>query len=248
MSIIITGSDGFIGSHLTKHFEAKDIEVIPWDIKNGGTQDIHNLFIPPDVTFVIHLAAIADVRRSIREPDIYWEQNVLGTKHVQEKCAQKDIPLLYASSSCVHAWGKSPYGMSKKVNELTAQPEQIGMRFTTVYGDGARDSMFIGKLQRGEIEYVTTHIRDFIHVSDVIQAIELLMDNYATLEDYSYNIGTGVGNEVRKLGELNNFYGPVKSGHECEALDNTADNSAIRKLGWKQTVFVDEYINKGFTL
>lgn len=246
MSIIVTGSEGFIGSHLKKHLESKGEEVIPWDIKLG--HDAKNLFLPPDVTFVIHLAGIANVRRSIREPDNYWENNVLVTKHVQEVCAKGEIPLLYASSSCVHSWSKSPYGMSKKVNELTAQEGQIAMRFTTVYGKGARESMFISKLERRELPYVTNHVRDFIHVSDVIDAVELLMQKYHNLEDKVYDIGTGIGSRVDRLTDLVGIYPQESFGYECEALDNTADNAPLRKLGWKQNVFVDEYINNGFTL
>ena len=93
-------------------------------------------------------------------------------------CKAINIPLFYASSSCIHNWWLSPYGTSKKVNEETAQEGQVGLRFTTVYGEGARESMLIGKLIRGEVKYLTTHIRDFIHVMDLaeghIKALEYL--------------------------------------------------------------------------
>ena len=77
---------------------------------------------------------------------------------------------MYASSSCIHNWWLSPYGTSKKVNEETAFDKQVGLRFTTVYGDGARESMLIGKLLDGSIGYLTRHVRDFIHVDDVVEA------------------------------------------------------------------------------
>ena len=48
--------------------------------------------------------------------------------------------------------------------------------------------MFIQKLLDGKLEYVTTHYRDFIHVEDVCDAIELLIDSrYLGTVD----IGTG---------------------------------------------------------
>ena len=247
MAVIVTGSEGFIGSHLKEKLKERGEEIIPWDLKLGT--DIKHLFIPVDVTFVIHLAAIADVRRSIREPDLYWEENVLGTKHVQDTCAEKDIPLLYASSSCVHAWSKSPYGTSKKVNEITAHKGQVGMRFTTVYGDGARDTMFMGKLQRDELKYVTEHVRDFIHVSDIVNGIMALMDNYKHLNHPAYNMGTGHGNVVKDLAELNRYGREVKEGDACEALDNTADiTNMLEDTDWKPTIDVKNYIKNGFTL
>lgn len=258
MAIIITGSEGFIGFHLKEKLKERGEEIIPWDIKLGT--DIAHLFVPPDVTFVVHLAAIADVRRSIREPDPYWENNVLGTKHVQDTCAKAKIgnagadetvgvPLLYASSSCVHAWGKSPYGMSKKVNELTAHEGQVAMRFTTVYGDGARDTMFMGKLQYGELEYVTEHVRDFIHVNDIVNGIISLMDNFKHLNHPAYNMGTSHGNVVKDLAKLGGFEGEVREGDACEALDNTADiTNMLEDTDWKPTINVQQYIKNGFTL
>lgn len=258
MAIIVTGSEGFIGSHLKIKLKERGEEIIPWDLKLGT--DINHLFVPPDTTFVVHLAAIADVRRSIREPDPYWENNVLGTKYVQDWCAkakvglsgpgqQVGVPLLYASSSCVHAWGKSPYGMSKKVNELTAREGQVGMRFTTVYGDGARDSMFMGKLQRGELKYATNHTRDFIHVNDIVEGILSLMDNFSHLNHPVYNMGTGHGNVVKDLAELAGFDGEIREGDACEALDNTADITHILEdTDWKPKIRVQDYINNGFTL
>lgn len=247
MNIVITGDEGFIGSHLRKKLESEGHKVTGWDIKYG--KDINDFYLAENTEFVIHLAAVADVRRSIREPDLYWEENVLKTRKVQDWCAFMDVPLLYASSSCVHAWGKSPYGMSKKVNELTARKGQVGMRFTTVYGEGARDTMFMGKLQRGELEYATEHLRDFIHVSDVVNAICDLMENYHFLSYPAYNIGTGTGNFVCDLARLAGYKVEIREGNACEALDNTADVSRLYEdTDWEHLVDVQDYVRNGFTL
>mgnify|MGYP003118862281 FL=1 len=152
MNIAITGSSGFIGHHLKHYLELDGHHVIPWD-RNIG-KDIKDFELTGEECFVIHLAADADVRKSIEEPQAYWDNNVTPTTEIQKQCAFADVPLLYASSSCIHQWHKSPYGISKKVNEETAFSDhhiQVGLRFTTVYGDGARDAMFIGKLFRNTI-------------------------------------------------------------------------------------------------
>ena len=114
---------------------------------------------------------------------------------------------MYASSSCIHNWWLSPYGTSKKVNEETAFEYQVGLRFTTVYGKGARESMLIGKLIDGSIGYLTRHVRDFIHVDDVLEAIVLLMNKDIRLLKPAYDIGTGVGNVVEELGKLAGWEG-----------------------------------------
>lgn len=245
MKIAITGSRGFIGSHLKTKLE-QEHEIIEWDKEIG--KDIKD-FTVGEAEFVIHLAAIADVRKSIEQPQEYWENNVVPTTEIQRQCHFVNVPLLYASSSCVHNWWLSPYGTSKKVNEETAFHDQVAMRFTTVYGDGARESMLIGKMVNNDLKYLTYHIRDFIYVEDVVSAIVTLIDKSENAHHYpqapllsAYDIGTGTGVRVDKLGELFDFNVPVLTGDDCEAPDNTANNKDIRALGWEPKMKVEDYI------
>jgi len=245
MKISVTGSTGFIGSHLKERLEEEGHEVVGWDRKDG--RDIRDWELE-GCDFVVHLAADADVRRSILEPDLYWDNNVEPTKRIQEICRVNRIPLVYASSSCVHAWHKSPYGISKRVNEITAYTtpfginNQVGLRFTTVYGDGARDTMFMGKLMRGEIKYATNHVRDFIHVKDVVNAIMIFINTGTKGKLPAYNVGTGEGHIVSKLAQLKYPAIEIREGDDCEAQDNTADNSDLRALGWEPTINARGYV------
>ena len=244
MKVALTGSRGFIGSHLKTRLEEDGHTIEEWDLRQDPPKCIKD-FDTFETDYVIHLAAYADVRQSLKEPDKYWKNNVENTAKIQKICHHNNIPLLYASSSCIHNWWLSPYGTSKKVNEATAFPRQVGLRFTTVYGDGARESMLIGKLVSGTIKYLTRHVRDFVHVSDVVDAITLLMSKDVRLLKPAYDIGTGVGNVVEALGDLAGWQGiEVTDGDECEAQDNTADISAMKELGWEPKVKVDEYIIK----
>jgi len=242
MKVAITGSRGFIGSHLKTRLENDGHEVVEWDLRQEPPQCIKD-FDPQDCNYVVHLAAYADVRKSLEEPDLYWKNNVQNTTRIQKICTYNNIPLLYASSSCIHNWWLSPYGTSKKVNEETAYHNQVGLRFTTVYGDGARDSMLIGKLIDGTIGYLTRHVRDFVHVSDVVDAIVLLMSKDIGTLKPAYDIGTGVGNVVMDLGILAGWEGiEIRDGDPCEAQDNTADITEMKALGWKPKIKVDEYL------
>ena len=244
MKVAITGSRGFIGSHLKTRLEKDGHEVIEWDLRQEPPQCIKD-FDPQDCNYVVHLAAYADVRKSLQEPDLYWKNNVENTTRIQKICHYNNIPLLYASSSCIHNWWLSPYGTSKKVNEETAFDKQVGLRFTTVYGDGARDTMLIGKLIDGSIGYLTRHVRDFVHVSDVVDAIVLLMSKDIGMLKPAYDIGTGVGNVVMDLGILAGWEGiEIRDGDPCEAQNNTADITEMKALGWQPKVKVDEYLIK----
>ena len=242
MRIAITGSRGFIGGHLKTRLEKDGHEVIEWDLRQDPPQCIKD-FDPKDCNYVIHLAAYANVRQSIKDPEKYWKNNVENTTRIQKICHYNNIPLMYASSSCIHNWWLSPYGTSKKVNEETAFEHQVALRFTTVYGDGARENMFIPKLLNNKVDYVTKHTRDFIHVDDVVEAIILLMNKNIRSLTPAYDIGTGVGNVVEELGKLAGWEGiEVTDGDSCEAQDNTADISELKALGWRPKIKVNEYI------
>ena len=239
MKVAITGSSGFIGSHLKERLIKDENEVIEWDLRIN--KPIQN-FDLEGIDYVIHLAAYADVRASIDDPNRYWENNVINTTRIQRMCFDAGVPLLYASSSCIHNWWLSPYGVSKKVNEETAFEGQVGLRFTTVYGKGARDTMLIGRLVNGTAKYLTNHVRDFIHVDDVVEAICVLMSKDIYTLKEAYDIGTGHGVIVSDLGKIADLDVPVKVGDACEALDNTADIEDLKALGWKPTRDVKLYV------
>lgn len=247
MKVYITGSRGLIGSHLKYALMEAGHEIIEWDLEiKKDIKDFEIDFVDhAGKDFCIHLAAHANVRQSFKDPEKYWQNNIENTKLVQGVCAMHNIPMFYASSSCVHNWWKSPYGVTKRVNEVTAWQDQIGLRFTTVYGPGARDTMFISKLVDGTCEYVTEHIRDFVHVDDVVDAIMLLMKQDITKLDRTYEIGTGKGKMVRYVAYAGGYSGlPIKPGEECEAQDNTADNSQLIKLGWTPQHNIIDYVKK----
>ena len=193
MKILVTGSSGFIGSHLCKKLRDDGHEVLEWDsvidkkVEDLTFDELVNYEMDKefrvtitDVDAIIHLAARADVRASFKDPQAYWKNNVEPTTKLQQLCSDIGIPLIYASSSCAKKWWMSPYGTTKKVNEETAHEGQVGLRFTTVYGDqlvpGARETMLIERLKSGNIKYVTRHIRDFVFVKDVVDVIIGIME------------------------------------------------------------------------
>ena len=165
--ILVTGHKGFIGNYVFNHLRHDagygylvDGMDFPDDI--GDFKSEISMFDKP-YDYIIHLAAFAAIRESVDNPDKFWENNVEKSKPIFDYCKRYNTRLLYASSAQVEEWWQNPYGITKKVNELQAPPNSVGMRFQTVYGEDSRPDMLFRMLQDNTVKYITNHKRDWIH-------------------------------------------------------------------------------------
>ena len=170
MKILVTGHKGFIGSHVYEHLTDIGFDVdgydAPYDIGDFRTNKKYDV--------VIHLAANAAIREALENPDAFWENNVEKSKPIFDYCRENDIRCLYASSASAYEWWMNPYAISKKVNEIQAPPNSVGMRFFNVYAEKvSRPDMLYRMLEDKTATYLTRHKRDWIHVDDVVFAIAL---------------------------------------------------------------------------
>ena len=238
MNILLTGSAGFIGQHLNKFLKDRHHSVICLDKETGN--DLLSCDLKYSVDLVIHLAGLSGVRDSLERPTDYWEQNVIAGKRLFDYF--KDTRIIYASSSTAHEPWKNPYAMSKYSLEQIAPENSIGCRFTTVYGPNARDTMLIPRILRNDVPYINTnHSRDFIHVDDIVRAIDSLINsNLKGIPD----IGSG---HTNNLVELIDYFGidcERVVGAQTERLDNLADNTLLNNIGWQPRINLYEYIKE----
>jgi nucleoside-diphosphate-sugar epimerase len=238
MKILITGHKGFIGSYLWKMIEESGVDVeldgidFPDDIGDFNTGKIYDV--------VIHLAAFAALRESFEDPDRFWENNVEKSKPIFDYCGENDIRLLYASSAGAHGWSQNPYAITKKVNELQAPPNSVGMRFFNVWAEeGSRPDMLYRMLQENTAKYITRHYRDYIHVRDVATAICLLMDsNFRGHLDVGYGEAIPVMDIAKAMGrDL-----PIKEDTPGEPDSLCADTRELRQLGWYPTINIMDHL------
>lgn len=239
MRISVTGSRGFIGSRLVELLQELGHEVVEWDKVISEERDIEN-WRPENCDVLVHLAGLANVRKSLEEPEPYWYTNVELSKGIFYLALTSNMRIIYASSSCAKRWWLSPYGTSKKAMEAIAPPRSLGMRFTTVYGSKSRDDMLLGRIRDKTLEYVTDHIRDFIHVDDVCSAIIKNLNN--SMLSGTVDVGTGVGTSVQELSQLAGFDVPLRKGEPCEASENVANTRPLLSTGWKPKYNVKEYV------
>lgn len=227
MRVLITGHEGFIGRNAMRVL-SNNHTVIPFegDIRAWKVTETYG---DPDI--VLHLAALAGVRKSWNDPDGYWETNVTASKRIFEWADSRRLKVIYASSSSVYEWWKNPYATSKKAMEEIAPPGSTGMRFHTVYGPDSRPDMFYDMMLNNKIEYKTNHLRDWTHVEDVCSAIEILLTN----QNYSGIVDIGSNDPVSVSAVLEAFeYRDVPFKEVVGEREVTHANiDEMRQLGWQ---------------
>jgi UDP-glucuronate 4-epimerase len=144
--ILITGSAGFIGFHLSKQLLSSEYEIIGIDNLNNyydinlkqarlnilkkannfkfyqldlaHKKDLENLFKEHNFEVVINLAAQAGVRYSLTNPSAYVDSNLVGFVNLLESCRHSQIKhLIFASSSSVYgANTKIPFSTQDNVD------------------------------------------------------------------------------------------------------------------------------------
>ena len=231
MNVLVTGHLGFIGSHVYEYLTELGFDVdgydIPYDIGDFKTNKKYDV--------VIHLAANAAIREALKDPDAFWENNVVKSKPIFDYCRENDVRCLYASSASVYEWWMNPYAISKKVNEIQAPPNSVGMRFFNVWAEeGSRDDMLYEMLKQGTARYLTRHKRDWIHVLDVVRAIHYLITSTYT---GPIDIGTGEATSVLDLAEsMGMSHLPIQEWTPNEPDELCADVRPMMELGWFPTV------------
>ena len=243
MKILVTGHKGFIGSHVYEHLTKIGYEVDGLD-KPDDVRDIIRFIACNGVKYnvIIHLAAYAALRDSIQDPDKFWDNNVIKAKRLFDYCGRNNIRLLYASSAGAHGWWQNPYAITKKVNELMAPDNSVGMRFFNVWAEkGSRDDMLYEMLKQGTAQYITRHRRDWIHVHDVARAIcYLIPDKFRGVLD----IGTGKNYSVLELAmRMGKSDLPILDHTPNEPDSLCADITQLTKLGWFPTIDIMELLH-----
>ncbi len=222
--ILITGCAGFIGFHLCNLFLNRKYKVVGIDnftssypkfhkknrmniLKKHPNFKFYNMSVSyiknitqKDFNLIIHLAAEAGVRASLKNPIKFVNQNISNTIRIFEFAKDNNISkVFYASSSSIYGENNiypskekdgfnkplSIYGLTKSTNELTAyyyktvfNISSIGFRFFTVYGPFGRPDMsiniFFNSLVKNnfiKLSHFGNIRRDYTYIDDITNYI-----------------------------------------------------------------------------
>lgn len=244
--VFITGVAGFIGSHLGQRLLKNDWLVTGLDDLNDYYSPIlkrFNLsflenkrfqFIKGDITdqklvfdlikvenpdFLVHCAARAGVRASVKDPFLYTKVNVMGTVNLLEglRIYSPETRTILVSSSSVYGIQdktpflenmtpspKSPYGASKYAMEIVARQyfdfyglPIVVVRPFSIYGPRGRVDMapflMIKAAEQGKafIKFGSSedNKRDWTYIDDFIDGLIKVLENYQFKEFEIFNFG-----------------------------------------------------------
>jgi UDP-glucuronate 4-epimerase len=228
MRVLVTGGAGFIGSHLSDRLLEEGASVTVLDDFNdfydparkrknvephvsnpsyrlveGDIRDrrlVFDLFRSGGFDIVVHLAARAGVRPSLKDPVLYEEVNCVATIHMLEAAVKFGKPkFIFASSSSVYGINSklpfseedpitspvSPYATTKRSGELLAFNyhhlhglDVACLRFFTVYGPRQRPEMAIAKftaaIEKGDDVSLYgdgSSRRDYTYIDDILDGV-----------------------------------------------------------------------------
>jgi UDP-glucuronate 4-epimerase len=254
--ILVTGGAGFIGSHLVDrlmsegdchltivddfnnfydpsikraniagHVTKPNFKLIEADIR-----DRYALAAAFDATrfdCIVHLAARAGVRPSLKEPQLYIETNINGTVNLLELAREHGVKqFVFGSSSSVYGTNTkvpfaeddpifhpiSPYAATKAAGDLLCHTYShlyglriICLRFFTVYGARQRPDLAIHKFAKlirdGKPIPVFgdgTTRRDYTYIDDIIAGVRAAID-YEQTNYEIINLGESRTVELREL-------------------------------------------------
>jgi len=224
-SVLVTGGAGFIGSNIATALLAsgRRVEVLdnlsvgnPARVPAGARfhlgdvrseSDLRRVFGRNQFDAVVHCAAQTSVERSMKEPRLDREINILGTKRLASAAEASGVRQIVFASSGGAIYGESTaaateetppaprsfYGRHKHEAErllLSGGIPCAVLRLSNVYGPGQRSdaeggvvAIFRERLAAGaplDVHGGGSQVRDFVHVADVVKAAILALEHGLT--------------------------------------------------------------------
>ena len=276
---VITGGAGFIGSNLTDHLVKAGHKVVILDnfvsgkrsnLSHHKNQNVKIIKIDiskdnnleryfKNIDYVFHLAGLAEIIPSIKNPKKYFVNNVLGTLNVIEAAKKTKIKkLIYAASSSCYGTPKSfptsekskidlkhPYAVTKYMGEELVlkyasifNMPNISFRFFNVYGPrlnlSVQYSAVMGNfLSQKKNNKPLTIVGDGKQTRDFIHVDDLAKAFLKTIKSKSvnkiYNLGSGKKTSINTIAKI--FGGKKKfiEKRPGEPKNSLADISKIKK-------------------
>jgi nucleoside-diphosphate-sugar epimerase len=225
-SILVTGASGFVGRSLVRALKEMSHDVHEYSIEQGDVA--HGRLPEVRTDQVFHLAARSFVPDSWKEPQAFYDVNVLGTVNVLEYCRKHEASLTLISS---YVYGRpdslpisedhplraqNPYGQTKvlaeelcRFYELSFQVPVTIIRPFNLYGPGQPRHFLIPTLVAQALSPESAEIvvndesprRDYIFITDLVELLTRVAEDP---KPGAYNAGSGRSYSVAEIVEMIN--------------------------------------------
>ena len=276
--VLVTGGVGFVGTNLIKRLLSEGHEVVSIDNYSTGKKeneqegctyydvDINDInkksTIFENIDVIFHIAALARIQPSLKNPQETIYANVNGTLNILELARKNNIPVIYAgSSSFHHGLYASAYAWSKHAGEQLCKlySEVYGLstaicRFYNVYGpyqleDGEYCTVlgiFERQYRNNEPLTITGNgeqRRDFTHVDDIIDGLYRCIGKEFKSE--IFELGRGENHSINEIVEMfgtEKKYIPARKGEYDKTLCDYTNASEL--LGWEPKINLQDYMKE----
>lgn len=219
--ILVTGSEGFIGSKLCTALHVLGHEVIRFDRVLNSKLEL----MPTDVGLIFHMAAQTDVLYSMTHPYEDAMDNVILTTQILEYFP-KETRIIYPSSAASQEI-KSPYGLSKRTSIeyiKLLRENYVSVMFPNIYGPGGKGA--INKFRNVDVMHIYgdgEQTRTIVHVDDVVESLILAME-WTTGE---YQLGgevVSINQIADRIGKPRVYEPEFKGEIFASVIENTTPN------------------------
>ena len=252
MNVLLTGNRGWIAGHiasmldqnpLIKNIDTFDTGLHSYEHWQASWQAHHNSrrrgeYAGVDYDMILHVGALADSRADMKR---CFDCNFFPTMEITDFCKHKHTKLLFFSS-CMARTPCNGYSASKWAAERyirsTLNYEQVCIfQPQNVWGfdeDKKETPSIVYQIWKNTLPVIFEDcVRDFIHVSDVVAAVEQVIGKW---EPGTWQIGTAIPTRVTSiLGHfgMNSVWGRFqKTGDPPYQAVNIADSTKLLP-GWK---------------
>jgi dTDP-4-dehydrorhamnose reductase len=261
MKIFMTGGSGMLGQAICRHFQPQHTLIAPTRQQLDITDHevVWQCVADTQPDWVFHLAAMTNVDKCEREPDLAFQVNAEATGNLVEICRHFHIPLLFTSTIAVfHGDKPTPYhehdtlnpvnihGHSKWAAEqrVATLPHHLIVRCGWLFGGGDNDKKFVRKIwelaqMRDSLAVVDDKIGSPTYVSDLAEGIARLLAENVRGTVHLVNDGNPVSRfalaqEVLRLGGLQTQLQAVPSTHFPQLAPRPDMEATVsrRTVGW----------------
>jgi UDP-glucose 4-epimerase len=265
MNFVMTGHKGLIGTFLLKRLEERGDKSVLLVDKREGTNiiDMLDFKLEEKADMFIHLASFCKINQTIENPELAFDNNVLGIFKVLEFCRKNNIPkIVFTSSSRILSPEKNPYTASKVYGEelVKSYSQCYGIDFviirpSTVYGpfndetERLMDVFMLNALDGKELKIYGDKNKtlDFTYIDDFIDGTLLAMTQRN--EDFDISAGKGVRVDyvadliISLAGRGKKFFYQAEKAQPQEVC---LDINKLGKLGYVPKVRIGEGVRKTF--